>query len=37
MKQYTGDNLIGISILHKSGLEPVFDPEQAKALALMRR
>lgn len=37
MKHYTGDKLIGISIRHKSGLEPVFDPEQAKALALMRR
>ena len=30
-------NLLGISIVHKSGLIPVFSTEQAKDLASMRR
>lgn len=34
---YTGDEMIGISLRHKSGLEPVFSKEQAEALAHMRR
>ena len=34
---YTGDKLVGISLRHKSGLEPVFSEEQAVALAQMRR
>ena len=34
---YTGDKLIGIGLRHKSGFEPVFDQEQAIALAQMRR
>lgn len=34
---YTGDSLIGISLRHKSGLEPVFSKQQAEDLAHMRR
>lgn len=34
---YTGDQVIGISIVHKSCLQPVFSTEQAKDLANMRR
>lgn len=36
-KVYTGDQVIGISIVHKSCLQPVFSQEQAKDLANMRR
>lgn len=36
-KVYTGDKVIGISIVHKSCLQPVFTEEQAKDLANMRR
>ncbi len=35
--KYTGDEMIGIGLRHKSGLEPVFSKEQAEALAHMRR
>jgi hypothetical protein len=35
--KYTGDNLLGISIVHKSSLQPVFNHDQAKDLAHMRR
>ena len=34
---YSGDNLIGISICHKSCLQPVFSNDEAKAFASMRR
>lgn len=34
---YTGDKVLGISIVHKSCLQPVFTEEQAKDLANMRR
>ena len=30
-------NLIGISIIHKSGLQPIFSKEQAVDVASMRR
>ena len=30
-------NLVGVSIVHKSCLQPVFSTEQAKDLAAMRR
>jgi hypothetical protein len=30
-------NLIGVSVVHKSGLQPVFSEEYAKDLASMRR
>lgn len=34
---YTGDRLIGIAVLHKSCLQPVFSKEEAEAAAKMRR
>jgi len=36
-KVYTGENLIGISIIHKSCLQPIFSTESAKEVANMRR
>jgi ATP-dependent DNA ligase len=36
-QQYTGGNILGISILHKSCLQPVFTQEQAIENASMRR
>lgn len=36
-KMYTGTNVMGISIVHKSCLQPVFSEEQAKDFANMRR
>lgn len=36
-QMYSGDNLIGISICHKSHLSPVFSNEHALELASMRR
>lgn len=35
--KYTGDSVKGISIVHKSCLQPVFTDEQAKEFAGMRR
>jgi hypothetical protein len=35
--KYTGDKLIGIAIMHKSCLQPVFNKESAKDSAQMRR
>ena len=35
--RYTGDAMNGISIVHKSCLQPVFTDEQAKDFAGMRR
>ncbi|NBP03799.1 MAG: hypothetical protein EBU90_27610 [Proteobacteria bacterium] len=34
---YTGTKVIGVSIVHKSCLQPVFSDEQAKDFASMRR
>lgn len=34
---YTGDNLIGIGMMHKSNLVPVFKSDEAKDLSSMRR
>lgn len=34
---YTGDKLVGISMLHKSNLVPVFSHDEAKDHASMRR
>jgi len=34
---YTGDNLLGIAVLHKSCLVPVFSKEDAVEIARMRR
>ncbi len=36
-KEYTGDKMIGISIIHKSCLQPVFSQEAAIDAASMRR
>jgi hypothetical protein len=35
--KYTGDKLIGIGVLHKSNLVPIFNEEHAKDMAQMRR
>jgi hypothetical protein len=35
--QYTGTEIIGIAVLHKSCLQPVSSPEAAKEVARMRR
>lgn len=34
---YTGDNVIGITIVHKSCLQPVFSKQEAVDVANMRR
>jgi hypothetical protein len=36
-KQYTGDKLMGIAVMHKSNLVPVFKQEDAVDIANMRR
>ncbi len=36
-KEYTGDKMVGISIIHKSCLQPVFSQEAAIDAASMRR
>jgi len=36
-QKYTGDKLIGIAVMHKSCLQPVFTKESAKDSASMRR
>ena len=36
-KHYSGDKMVGISIIHKSCLQPVFSVESAKDAASMRR
>ena len=35
--EYTGDQMIGISIIHKSCVQPIFSSEAAKDAASMRR
>ncbi len=35
--QYTGDKLMGIGIMHKSNLVPIFKQEDAEEIARMRR
>lgn len=35
--QYTGDNLLGIAVMHKSCLVPVFNKQNAEEIARMRR
>ena len=34
---YTGENLVGISVVHKSCLQPVFSKQEAEDMAKMRR
>lgn len=36
-REYTGDKMLGISIIHKSCLQPVFSQEAAVDAANMRR
>lgn len=36
-KVYTGDKVIGIAVMHKSCLQPVFNEQAAKDAASMRR
>ena len=36
-KVYTGDKVLGIAVMHKSCLQPVFSEEAAKDSAKMRR
>ena len=36
-QKYTGDKLIGIAVMHKSCLQPVFTKESARDSAQMRR
>lgn len=35
--QYTGDNVVGIAVQHKSCLQPIFNHQEAKDSASMRR
>ena len=35
--EYTGDRLLGIAVLHKSCLQPVFSQEDAIEISRMRR
>jgi len=37
VKVYTGDKMIGIAIIHKSCLQPVFSKQAATDTAQMRR
>ena len=34
---YTGNEMIGISVIHKSCLQPIFNKENAKEVSNMRR
>ncbi len=34
---YTGDRLLGIAVMHKSCLVPIFSQEEAESVAKMRR
>lgn len=36
-KVYTGDKVIGVAVMHKSCLQPIFNEEAAKDSASMRR
>jgi hypothetical protein len=35
--KYTGEKMLGVTILHKSCLQPVFSSQEAKDAASMRR
>jgi hypothetical protein len=35
--KYTGDKLIGIGMMHKSNLVPIFNDQEAKDISKMRR
>lgn len=36
-KVYTGDKMIGVAVMHKSCLQPIFTEDQARDSASMRR
>jgi len=36
-KRYTGNNMVGITIMHKSCLQPIFNEDSAIDAATMRR
>lgn len=36
-QQYTGDSILGIGVLHKSCLQPIFSNQEAEDIAKMRR
>ena len=36
-KQYTGDKILGIGVMHKSNCVPIFNGEQAESISKMRR
>ena len=36
-KQYTGDKILGIGVMHKSNSIPIFNSEQAESISKMRR
>jgi hypothetical protein len=35
--KYTGENMLGIGMMHKSNLVPIFKQEEAKDISSMRR
>lgn len=35
--QYTGDRLLGIGVMHKSNLVPIFSEDEARDISSMRR
>ena len=36
-RSYTGENMVGVSIIHKSCLQPIFNKDAAQDAARMRR
>ena len=36
-KRYTGNNIVGIGTMHKSNAVPIFNNDEAKDIATMRR
>ncbi|MEK9741337.1 MAG: hypothetical protein VW262_09145 [Flavobacteriaceae bacterium] len=36
-KRYTGTNIVGIGTMHKSNAVPIFNNDEAKDIASMRR
>jgi hypothetical protein len=36
-KKYTGDQIVGLAVMHKSNIVPIFNEQAAKDVANMRR
>lgn len=36
-KKYTGDQIVGLAVMHKSNIVPIFNAQAAKDVASMRR